>query len=338
MLINREQLLKELDSVSAGLSTREIIEQSSCFAFTKKRVMTFNDDVACVHSTSLKIKGAVPSAPLLNILRKLTDDELNIICVQGEEGSSLEISTKRKKVTIRIEDEIMLPINTVETAEEWKKLPSDFEEAIRIIKECAGTDETKFNLTCINITPKWIEACDGYRLARWSMPIKIAEPIQVRADAIRHVLALGMIEFGETDSWLHFRNDDGLVMSCRKYKTDYVNLSKHLKVTGSPITLPKNLVEGIEAADVFSSESVEGSNQITVLLKQNKIKIVGEGVNGKYEQVGKVKYNGPKIKFLISPTILIDILQKHTTAELSDSKLKVQVGKYRYVTAISSQE
>jgi len=46
MKINRQEFLDSLEMVKAGLSPREFIEQSSCFAFKEGEVLTFNDESA----------------------------------------------------------------------------------------------------------------------------------------------------------------------------------------------------------------------------------------------------------------------------------------------------
>jgi hypothetical protein len=70
--VNREVLLQQLESVQAGLSSREIIEQSSCFVFKDGNVVTFNDEVSCSRPCELgSFTGAVQAAPLLSIREML---------------------------------------------------------------------------------------------------------------------------------------------------------------------------------------------------------------------------------------------------------------------------
>jgi len=78
MQINKNELLKELESVTAGTSQREIVEQSSCFVFTKGKVYTYNDEIACQQETSLKIDGAIQASPFLALLRKIQDEQIKI--------------------------------------------------------------------------------------------------------------------------------------------------------------------------------------------------------------------------------------------------------------------
>src|SRR5687768_12406403 len=58
MRVDRENLLRALESVTAGLAHREIIEQSGSFVFKDGNVITFNDEIACTATSPLKIQGA----------------------------------------------------------------------------------------------------------------------------------------------------------------------------------------------------------------------------------------------------------------------------------------
>ena len=113
MKVNREQLLNQLEAVLPGLSTRELIEQSSCFVFKDGKVLTFNDEIACVQTCKIGIEGAVPAMPIVNLLRKMVEEEITILPVN--DGKGLRIKGKRKQATIPMEAEIQLPI------EAWEK-------------------------------------------------------------------------------------------------------------------------------------------------------------------------------------------------------------------------
>lgn len=84
--IGRENLLRTLEYVSPGLSTRDIIEQSTSFVFKGGQVITYNDEVSCRGPSGLDegLTGAVRADKLLDLLRKLPDDELDIGLVDSE--------------------------------------------------------------------------------------------------------------------------------------------------------------------------------------------------------------------------------------------------------------
>jgi len=333
MLINRKELLEQLESVLSGISTREIIEQSSCFVFQDNMVMTYNDEIACTRKACLPIKGAVIAMPLISILRKLKEDTLEITT----DKEKLLIKGKRKKVGIRMDTEILLPIDTIgeEKPEKWKKLPGDFASALSSIQGCAGRDETRFALTCVHITPKWIEACDGYQAARYKIKIEIDKPTLVRKETIRYITNLDMSEFSETKNWIHFRNPSGLMLSCRRWTEDYPKLSKLLDIKGTPTKFPKGLIETVEKAQIFSAEGVE-TDRVEINLIPDKLRIRGEGSSGYYQEVKNIKYKGKSLSFNVSAGLFLDLLRRHNSCEIAEDKLKIATGNYEYITVLQS--
>ena len=333
MRINRGDFLKELESVLPGLSVREIIEQSSCFIFKDSRVMTYNDEISCSQASSLQIEGAVQAIPLINILRKLQEETIEVIA----QLDKLIIKGKNKQAGIRMESEILLPVDSVEPVEKWTKLPTDFSEAVGMIKNCAGRDETQFVMTCIHITPKWIEACDNYQAARYRILTDIKQSVLIRSDSLKPIESLEMNKFSITKNWIHFKNVTGLIFSCRKLVEEYPKLGKLFKVEGEDTTLPKGLKEAIERAEVFSVENAE-DNQITVHIKKGKIKIEGQGISGDFWEVKKVKYSGKSLSFTISPELLRELIERHNVCQVSKKCIKMQVGKFTYIASLSKVE
>jgi len=329
MRVNREEFLNSLEAVAAGLSPREIIEQSSCFIFKDGRISTYNDEVACSTETKLKIEGAVIAGPLLEILKKLAEEEIEIEAKEKQ----LSIKGKGRRVGIRMDAEILLPIETVEAPGKWRPLHEDFNEAVSVCLECAGRDDSQFMLTCLHIHPDHIEACDNFQMARYPIKTKIKDEMLVRRDSIKHVVALDMTEIAESAKWLHFRNPAGLVLSCRRYLEEYQDLSNILDVGGKPATLPKGLAEAAEKAEIFSSENAE-NNRVRIDIKEGKIRVKGEGASGWYSEIKKAKYEGPPLSFCISPKLLAEITRKHNDCRIQRDRLAVDSGRFQYVSCL----
>lgn len=328
MKVNREKLLATLECVAPGLSTREMIEQSSCFAFQDGRVFTYNEEMACSHSSPLKIEGAVQSGALLEILRVLPDKMLDI-----EPGDGvLRLRGKRKKTDIRMEGKVVLPIESVEVPKKWRPLSEQFSEAVDLVRHCASKDETIHMLTCLHVHPKYVEACDNAQYARYRLKGVVEEPILVRADAVKHIAPLGMTEIGESENWVHFRNPDKLVLSCRRTLDPYQDFSGFLKESGRRITLPKTIAKATTAAGTFSKENDQ--DLIEVQLRPGWLCVEGRGQSGRHWQKTKVAYDGPEFYFLISPELLGDLVSRHSDCELTDNTLRVTTGRFTYSTSL----
>jgi len=329
--IDREQLLKSLESVTAGLSTREIIEQSSCFVFTEGRVVTYNDMIACSQSTNMPNVGAIQAKRLLLLLQKLPDDTIEVETGEGK----VKIKGKNRKAWIAAEKDILLPIDSIHMPKEWQKLHSDFLEALGMVQECAGKDETKPSSTFIHIHPEWIEAFDNYQAARFYLPTGMSKPILVRQVSLKYIIGLGMTEWGLTKSWMHFRNSSGLTLSCRREIDEFFDLTKILQVKGEKTAFPKGLADAVDRAEIFSSEDAD-NNQVTVKIDRGKVTVEGSGLTGGFSEVKKNSYSGNPYCFAISPTLLIEIIKKYSECQITKNRLRVDGGKFQYVTTLNA--
>ena len=338
MRINREELLRQLESVVPGLSTREIIEQSSCFVFTDGTVNTYNDEIACIQKTDLEIDGAVRAEPFINLLRKMTEETLEISVDKNE----LIIRGKNKRAGIQMELDILLPIEAVDKPKKkgWKKLPEEFSDAIAIVQPCAGSNESQFSMTCIHITPNWIEACDAYQASRFKMEMDIKKSTLVRKESLKHILSLGMIKFNETKHWIHFKNSSGLILSCRHFIEEYPSdditkiFEKH---RGESLVLPKGLKETIEKASIFASENPDGCI-LNISLQKGKIVIKGKGASGWFAEQKKSKYSGKELQFGIPASLLESLVQQYNKCTVSASRLMVKGSKFVYITTLDVVE
>lgn len=333
--IKREDLLAALEDVQPGLSAREVLEQSSCFAIEDGFVTTYNDEVACTAPIKLgkSFKGAVQAASLLSILRKIPDDEIAVSNGEGE----LRIAGKGRESGVTMEAEIMLPLAQLERPKKWTPLHEDFAEALSMTQECAGKDLTMFASACVHLTPKWLEACDNYQMIRFRIPTGFKGKSLVKKESIKHVVASGATEFCETESWIHFRNPRGLIISCRRFVEEFMSLTEHLKVEGQPTNLPKGLAKELDCCEVFSSENAD-QNQVMVELLPGKLRVKGQGVTGWFRAKKNIKYSGPRLSFLIAPKLLKDITAKHNECFVSAERLKVDGGRWTYVACLGRPE
>jgi len=328
-LVNREEFLNQLESVRPGLSPKEIVEQSSCFVFRDRVVYAFNDEVACAVPCNLEVEGAVRAAPLLDLLEKLSEDEIRV----DRQKNELIVRGKNQSAGIIMEEEVVLPIDSIDVPKKWRSLPKEFCHAVSIVESCASKDTQQYIATCIHLAPTWVEATDDFQMARYPLKKWRKDSVVVRANSLASVIDSEVVEWGETDAWIHFRNVVGLVVSCRLSRVEFPNMGRHLEVSGQRITLPGGLGDVISKAEVFSETNIE-KNSIKVRLKSGRLQIKGEGVSGWYKGSRAVNYDGPAMSFVISPKMLIDIAAHHNDCVVGDGKLKVDTGNYQYVACI----
>lgn len=338
MIRSREELLHQLELVSPGLSTRDIVEHSSCFIFMEGKVFTYNDEIFCSIPCDLGFEGAVASEPLLKILAKMPDDNLEVV---EEEGAAI-FKGKRRRAEIRLQAEItdmQKSIAAIEQPMKWKLIAEGFIEAIDVVKECAATDQSTFVLTCIHICPDRVEAADDYQTARVMIDTKFASPVLVRRDSMKHVCMMSLTRFAVTEKWVHFKNKEGLRIACRKANDlEYPDVSEVLNIENAHTSpLPKGMGEICERAEVFSADNPD-DNLIKVQFVTGRVKITGRGTKGTYEESRKISYKGEGVSFYITPKLLGDLTSRYDECELSPEKLKVSDGRFTYITVLGTGE
>src|SRR5688572_28649491 len=120
MKVNREELVRQLEALQPGISTKAIIEQENCIVFKDGEAITFNDEISCRLKTNITgITGAVRFGPLLGLLTKLQEDEIEVRQGEGE----LLIKGKNKESGIRMDADILLPFENVEKPKKFTTLP-----------------------------------------------------------------------------------------------------------------------------------------------------------------------------------------------------------------------
>lgn len=328
--VNREDFLRQLESVSPGLAKREIIEQSKCFVFSEGRVITFNDEIACQHKCDLELTGAVQAEPLLQILRKMPEEEVKLSIDDGH----MVVTGKKRKAGIRMEHEVLLNLDGLETPKTWRPIPAELMEAIDLVQQTASKDMAKFAQTCVHITPEFVESTDNDQLTRYVLSTGFESSILTRRDSIKDMTSLGMGKVSETKNWIHFKNRTGLIYSTRRHTDEeFPNLTPLLKFKGNPIVLPKGLTEAAEKAAIFSAESSTTSD-VMIQLTAGKLRITGQGVSGWYKEMKSIDYEGPDFAFMITPKLLGDLAAKHTNCLINEHLLLVDGGNWKYVTSL----
>lgn len=333
MQINREEFLSTLESVEPGLSSKETVEQSTCFVFLSGYIYTYNgEDLACKAPSGLpkSYQGGISAKETLDLFRKKTEDEVLIL----DKESYFLVKSKGGTSKLVKESEIRLPIQDISKPEEWKELPPDFAECIDLVKNYVGKDYKNAPvLTCIHLTPRYIESGDNKQIIRYKIKLNLTQETHVKKDSIKHIVALGMTEFSETPSWLHFRNPGKLSLSCRHYAEDYPDFSPWLQLQGEKLSLSRSVEEAAKRCEIFAGMDGE-EFYLEVILNQENIKIIGCNPRGRHTETKKVTYLGEQQHFVISPSILQDIAKKQSECLITEGRLSINGGKWKYVTIL----
>ena len=341
-VVDRAFFLHTLECVAPGLSANEVVSQSGSFVFQSGVVLTYNEEVACRTKSGLPpdFTGAVKAKAFIELLRKMDSEKVKL---SVEPGTLVVLGSQRDRARMRMDAEITIPLADLEKPrkDDWRPVHEEFNDAVNIVQAVAGNDPSQFVGMCLHLTPKWIEATDGFQLARYRLDTGLTENVLVKRDALKHVVPLDVTKVCQTPKWLHFRNPAGVTLSVLRHLDPYPDLKKNLRVEGgTPTALPKSLAQAVQVASIFSKENAD-ANQLVVNLKPGKEKnlmVTGIGTSGEYSKVFDVLYGGQGMAFTIPPEILQHVATKHSECVLTPTRLKVEGGKWDYVTSLGSPD
>ena len=329
MRIIREELLRQLESVSPGLAPREVVDQATCFVFDGGYVTTFNDEMACSTPCAPGLSGAVPAQRFLDLLRKLTEEGLDISAQQGE----LSIKGVGRRSGIRLESEITMPLSSLERPVDWSPLDPDVLSGIEMAAQCAAAEADNFLLKCIHITPDFVEATDNYKAIKYYCKTGVESPVLVNHTAGRHLVGCGMTEICQTENWLHFRNPNGLTISCRQHKETYADLTAWYELEGEAARLPLGINEAVAKAAIFSDDQ-----EVTFHLRAGKMRVKAQNMEGWFEEQREVQYDGPAVVFMLSPKLVEAILKHGQDVQICTGAIKVKQAAFTFITSSKAVE
>ena len=338
MRISRSTLIAQLEAVRFGVSPKNIVEQSSCIVFDGDRMFSFNDETACWGPSCLTVEKPLPvcAAPLLGLLPKLPDDELEV----RVEDAKLILRGGNKEFEVLGESELRLPIDSVPEPGNWQPLPPELLEGLPVVNECASKDDAMVVLTMIHFTDKFVEAYDNDQIARWRVKCPaFAGGVLLRAETVKSIIHIEPNEVSVDEKWVFFRQGEGGVMvGCRRYYEDYQNLTPLMEMADGfeKAVLPAGLGQAAERAYVFAQENAD-SDDVEVKLGKGVALVTGEGATGRYREKRKITYAGPMVTFRLSPTLLVKLTKDFSDCQVSQTMIRVKAGRLTYTVSLTKE-
>lgn len=310
MNINKEELVNALAKVKPGLSIKEFIEQSTSFAFKGGKVITYNDELSVSHPIEgLEVEGAIEAEPLYALLSKIDRKVVKLVVRESE----LIVRAGKVKAGFKLQSEVRLPLEEVNVRKKWRKLinPQTLIKGLKFVAFSTSKDVTKPVLTCVNVLQKGqLQATDNFRATLYEVDELPIGDFLLPVSAIP-VLANYEVKFiAETIGWVHFKTEEGTVLSVRIYEDTFPEVKPLMKVKGHALPLPATLDEIIERSLAFTRREVAANSSVEIALTKNEIKVKGKAEIGWFEETDKIVYEGEDVLFIINPLLLIDIVQE----------------------------
>lgn len=328
----RADLLATLARVQPGLATTDAFEQSCAYVFSDGWLATFNGEIATRTKSGLPpdLVGAVRAKPLYAALERMPDADVTVTIADGQFRVYGPASDTRAGV--RMESEILLPIEVIGTPDQWYLLPDDFGAALKLVSATVGTNKDDFLATCVHVHPDFLESCDRFRTTRYDLPTGVSRPFLVRAKSLKQVIPLDMTRIGEAGEWVHFRNRQ-VLFSVRRHLEQFPDLTDFLNFRGTPVVLPKGAEIAAKVAGAFS-ESGRDDDKVSVDLEDGFMWIRGEGAFGWAERPLPVTYRGAPLSFRITPDALVELVKAHESCEIGPGRLRVDGERWVYLATL----
>jgi len=332
MEINKKELQNALEIVKPGLANKELVEQSTSFAFMDGKVITYNDELSISHPIpGLKLTGAILADNLYKFLNKIKGDDMDLTV----EGNQIVLSTGRAKAGLTLQKEIKLPLQQeIEGERHWKKLPNNFLRDIAFVMTAAGKNMNRPILTCVHVNQSgFVEASDSFRIARRTlekeMPI---ETFLIPASSVVELVKLNPTGVSKGKGWIHFRaKETGTEISCRVFKDTYKDMTPFLKVKGTQIILPNGLEGMLERAMVFAKRERILEEVVSISIKNKLLKMSASSESGWFKEDIDMEKKIDPISFDITPYLLKGILSETKACEVTKNRIKFEGDGWVYI-------
>jgi DNA polymerase III sliding clamp (beta) subunit (PCNA family) len=336
LLYEKKETLEILQAIKPGLAIKDIVESMTNFYFSGTTVVTYNDKISISYPFVTDFQGFVRADTLYNLIAKLPHTAFKL----KQDDNSIKLISKGVNVTLpsiedsEVTDRITLINNEIENVK-WKKVPENFSESISICSFAASKSETESTISCVYVDTDKCVATDSKRIAFAKLSDSM-KPMFIKASEVKHLVKIDPIYYGLSKGWLFFKNKIGSIFSMRKIEGDFPAWEKLFDFEGKTIELPKNILQGIDLATVFTQ--IDHSATLGIIIENNlcHILISTEGGNLKYKQ--PVKYDGEQIKFVVNPEFLKEMLKHSTVITFSDKRAKLETETYSILTALYSTD
>lgn len=320
MNINKKELQKALEIVKPGVSQKDMIEQSTNFAFMGNRVVTYNDEISISTTIpDMDLTGAVSANELYSFLSKVKTEDIDIETTDNE----ILLKAGKVKAGLSFQTEIKLPLEEIDEITEWKELPENFIDALSFCSFCYSKDLSKPILTCIHIFSSGAESCDNARYSKkvFTSPIDISNTL-IPGNTVKELIKYKPMEISLGTGWAHFKSGE-TIFSCRIFQDEYPNTSNMLDIEEDSVDIifPKDMLDMIDKASVFSKSSDLDDSCISIFLENKKIIIKSKNTCGWTQEESPIRYSGEKKEFMINPTALMDICKQTNKCTINSQKI-----------------
>jgi len=336
MEIKKAHLTEALEFVKPGLANRELIQQSTSFAFVGGSIVTYNDEISVKHPFTFgekQLNGAIRADEFYTFLKKVKQDTIELEI----EGAEVKFKSGRIRAGFTMEGDIVLPIEQIGKRSDWCDIPPGFIDHLNKAMGATGRDISRLILTAVNITKEGaLTGSDSYKIMHCVLEEELpVEGFLLPARSAVEIVKLQPKYISEGKGWIHFKSENDTEMSCRTLiGEEYPPLEGLLDFSGSEFKFPETINELIDRASAFYKRDHILDESISITIADNRVKVKARSETGWMEEKANLRYNGDPIVFEITPYLLKDILNETQVFHLGDRMIKFEGEGWTYVARL----
>jgi DNA polymerase III sliding clamp (beta) subunit (PCNA family) len=328
--MNTKELLNALEKVKPGISSKSSSEGMSYFYFSGTDVITYNDKISIQHPFETDFNLFVKANDFYKIISKLSTEEINVV----EKNNKLNITGKKIKSSLATiqDNEVSERIKSLSKSlskVEWQELPKNFNESILLCSFTASTQISAGTLICVYLKENICVASDNSRISYATLDSEIDEMF-IQASEIKNLVSISPTKYAITQSWLHFKNEDGCVFSIRKIEGEFPDFMSLFDFEGIKIDLPKEIIEGIDIASILADVN---DKAINIKIAKNAVILSAKSDGGKIMHRSKIDYDKEEINFSINPDFIKEMMKHNSHVSIGEGKAKLQTESFSLLTA-----
>jgi len=318
--MKRLELLAALKRVMPGVEEKNtLLEGANSFMFDGEWIKTFNDEISVSYPFDSGVECLVKAQEFFKILSRIEADEIKILMLDDGKLQMSGGKTVLKMVSSDSSSLIKLVDNLALSGIKWDKLPKDFLKALKLSADFAATNKAFSSLCGVSFGNDGLAASDRIRAGFYKLKTRgIKEDFVLSTGSVRELIKFEELEeFSIGESWIHFKDKNGLLFSVRKIVVDFPReaIKKFLDFEGVDdhvYSFPDSLKHSVERASVLSYSNDEGTEYVELSTDSKGNMIVsGAKQYGEIKEkiVKDAKWSFPKdVVLKIDPKVLIDLL------------------------------
>jgi hypothetical protein len=325
--MDRNEFIAALDKLKPGLSKNALVEESEMVLFEPEHLFSYNDEVAISCPFETGLTGAIRAKELYDLLKKLKKNEIKT----KKKDDQFTFTCGNTKAGFKLIEDMGPPPTLAQVGEvkDWIELPDDFVDALGFCMFSASSNIGMGILTCLRFEGKEALSCDNFRATQYRMKKGLEEGmvLYIPKGAAGPLVSYKPKEVHAAGSWIHFRNEEKMIFSCRTMGAESwpEGIKGIFKGKGDKIPFPDDIKEIILRAETLTDPAAAVTDKlIDFKIEKGFIICRGEGPAGWVEEKAKIDYDGKKIEFRANASFFAQILDETQEAIINERVLMFQ--------------